>query len=146
MKKTETEIKYGDIIGLPHYQSVKRAHMSASDRAAQFSPFAALTGFDDGIRESARYVDKKSEPDEQAVAMLDRTLQELQAHLSEAPTVLIEHFEQDGSKPGGFYRTTEGQVVRIDRYQQVIELSDGTVISMPDLYSIEYTDSRENYE
>ena len=93
--------KYDDIINLPHHQSKVRPHMSVSDRAAQFAPFAALTGYGDAIRETERLTDRKIELSESQIAELDLRLGELLARIDEKPKVTITYFIADERKAGG---------------------------------------------
>ena len=95
--------KYDKIINLPHHVSSTRPHMSMIDRAAQFSPFAALTGYDAAVRETARLTEQKIELDEYEKAALDQRILLLQEHLKELPEVTITHFVPDERKDGGKY-------------------------------------------
>ena len=95
--------KYKDIIDLPHHQSKKRQRMSMIDRAAQFSPFAALTGHNDAIIETARLTDRQIELDEGTKSIINEKIQMISDYLSEKPTVTITHFEPDIKKDGGAY-------------------------------------------
>ena len=90
--------KYDDIINLPHHVSLTHPHMSRLDRAAQFSPFAALTGYDAAIKETARLTDKKVELGEYELEELNRTLLELSDHISQHPQVMVTYFEPDKCK------------------------------------------------
>lgn len=97
---------YGDIIDMP-YDGVKRhAKMSAEKRAAQFLPFAALTGFDDAINETARFVDEFHAPDEEESQRINNALRYLACHVKEHPQVTLCHFVKDPNKPGGKYETS----------------------------------------
>ncbi len=129
--------KYKDIINLPHQQSKKRQRMSMIDRAAQFSPFAALTGHDAAIIETARLTDRQIELDEGTKSIINEKIQMISDHLSENPTVTITHFEPDIKKDGGAYLNTTGTVKRIDEFKREILLTDGTVILIESVYDIE---------
>lgn len=129
--------KYKDIINLPHYQSKRRSRMSMIDRAAQFSPFAALTGHNDAIIETARLTDRKIELDEGTKSILNEKIQMISDYLSENPTVTFTHFEPDIKKDGGAYLKTTGIVKKIDDYNKEIYLTDGTMISIEHIYEIE---------
>ena len=94
---------YDDIINLPHHTSASRPHMSAYDRAAQFSPFAALTGYDSAITETARLTDKRAELDEYSKAALNEKLCMIQDQTDEQPEVSITYFQPDNKKSGGAY-------------------------------------------
>ena len=93
--------KYGDIINLPHPTSLNHPRMSLHDRAAQFSPFAALTGHHTAIAETGRLTDQRIELDESEIARVDAALQHLQELLPERPTVSITYFVPDERKSGG---------------------------------------------
>lgn len=127
---------YEDIINLPHYQSAHRAHMSNYDRAAQFSPFAALTGYDDAVKETARLTDSKIELDEYELQELNEKLNKIQDNLREDAEVSITYFVADKKKSGGSYKTISGIVKRIDEYEQLILMKDGTRIPIGDVLEI----------
>ena len=122
--------KYKDIINLPHHQSIKRQRMSMIDRAAQFSPFAALTGHNDAIIETARLTDRHIDLDESTKSIINEKIQMISDHLSQKPTVTITHFEPDIKKDGGAYLSTTSSVKRIDEFKREIILTDGTIISI----------------
>lgn len=129
--------KYKDIINLPHHQSKRRPRMSMIDRAAQFSPFAALTGHNDAIIETARLTDRKIELDEGTKSVLNEKIQMISDYLSEMPTVTFTHFEPDIKKDGGAYLKTTGTVKKIDDFNKEIYLTDGTIILIEHIYEIE---------
>ena len=129
--------KYKDIIDLPHHQSKTRQRMSMIDRAAQFSPFAALTGHNDAIIETARLTDRKIELDEGTKSVLNEKIQMISDYLSEMPTVTFTHFEPDIKKDGGAYLKTTGTVKKIDDFNKEIYLTDGTIILIEHIYEIE---------
>ncbi|MCD8122282.1 MAG: YolD-like family protein [Clostridiales bacterium] len=131
--------EYQDIIHLPHFVSEKRAHMSMSDRAAQFSPFAALTGYGDAVKETARLTDRRPELDEDEKQILSEKLTLLQAHLSESPTVEITRFHPDQKKDGGVCDTVSGVVKKLDTFQRTISLTDGTTISFDAIVALHGT-------
>lgn len=128
---------YDDIIHLPHHVSSKRPQMSMSDRAAQFSPFAALTGYDDAIQETSRLTEQKIELDEEALQELNERFNILQEHLCEQPEVRFTYFKPDAQKDGGVYLTVTGVVRKIKLYEREILLQDGTVIPVDDILKIE---------
>ncbi len=117
-------MSYDDIIDLPHYVSKKHPQMSITDRAAQFSPFAALVGFDDEIAETDRSVEQFAEPDENYLQELDEKLHYIAEHIVEQPLVELTHFVADETKSGGAYRTTQGTVKKIDEDKQQIVFTD----------------------
>lgn len=129
--------KYKDIIDLPHHQSKKRQRMSLIDRAAQFSPFAALTGHNDAIIETARLTDRQIELDEGTKSIINEKIQMISDHLSQKPNVTITHFEPDIKKDGGAYLNTTGTVKRIDEFKREILLTDGRIISIERISDIE---------
>lgn len=129
--------KYKDIINLPHHQSKRRPRMSMIDRAAQFSPFAALIGHNDAIIETARLTDRKIELDEGTKSVLNEKIQMISDYLSEMPTVTFTHFEPDIKKDGGAYLKTTGTVKKIDDFNKEIYLTDGTIILIEHIYEIE---------
>ena len=128
---------YADILHLPHHVSEKRPHMSLHDRAAQFSPFAALVGYGDIIDETARLTSRKRELDEAEKAELDRRIAILAAHLKEKPVVTIEFFVPDALKSGGAYEFKTGALVRISPVRKILTLADGTAIRFCDVAGIE---------
>ena len=128
--------KYDKIINLPHHVSSTRPHMSMIDRAAQFSPFAALTGYDAAVRETARLTEQKIELDEYEKAALDQRIL-LQEHLKELPEVTITHFVPDERKDGGKYVSITEAVKKIDTYEKQIVLVDKSKIPIENILSIE---------
>ena len=129
--------EYDDIIGLPHHRSKKRSPMSMHDRAAQFSPFAALTGFDSVIEETGRITDCRRELEDFGKERLDRALLRLQELLPHRPRVTMRCFNADPQKDGGTYRSCSGHVRKIDLYRQIIYLMDGTAVPMEDIFEME---------
>ena len=127
---------YADIIDLPHHVSKDRPHLSMHQRAAQFSPFAALVGYEDVIEETTRQTDLKRELGETEKAELDRKLSVIAAHLVEKPIVVIEYFVPDKTKAGGEYLFKSGSVVKILPVQKVLVLGDGTKIRIEDIANI----------
>ena len=117
--------KYDDIINLPHHRSDVHPHMSLYDRAAQFSPFSALTGHAAVLSETERLTDAMVELDESMKEELDMCLQRIQERMNEHPYVSVIYFEPDDKKDGGAYVTIEGSVKSIDRYERAIVLEDG---------------------
>ena len=129
--------KYKDIIDLPHHQSLRRPRMAMIDRAAQFSPFAALTGHNDAIIETARLTDRKIELDEGTKSIINEKIQMISDFLFEKPTVTFTHFEPDIKKEGGTYLNTTGTVKKIDEFKREIILTDGRIILIEHIYDIE---------
>lgn len=130
MENTNDIRKYNDIIDLPHHTSSKRARMSVSDRAAQFSPFAALNGYDAAIQETGRFTEEKIELDESSKSVLNEKLLIIKEHLADRPEITITYFQPDDRKEGGTYINVTGHVKRIDPYDKVVIMEDGTCIVM----------------
>ena len=128
---------YEDIINRPHHVSKTRPQMSMSDRAAQFAPFAALTGYDSAIKETGRLTNERIELDEEALTALDRKYQLLMEALDEAPEVTITYFQPDERKAGGKYVSATGAVKKVDDFERRITMQDGTRIPMDDVLSID---------
>lgn len=120
--------KYADIIGLPHHTSSTRIRMSAKNRAAQFSPFAALTGYDDAVKEAARLTDQWNGLSEDEKELLDRKLTIIMQQ--RRPAVRITFFEPDQKKTGGAYVCVTGVIRKISESSRRIILEDGTEISI----------------
>lgn len=129
--------KYDDIINLPHHESTKHPKMPALDRAAQFSPFAALTGHNAAIMETARLTDNRMELDEVRKEELNEHLQLIREHLVQKPQVSITYFVPDAKKEGGAYFTITGTIGKIEETRQQVIMENGTVIPMNDIYEIE---------
>lgn len=132
--------KYDDIINLPHFVSKKHPQMSIRDRAAQFSPFAALTGYDAEIKEATRLTDKRIELDEDVLDKLNERLYILWKVLDDGsvdPEVRITYFEKDLRKDGGRYITLSGRVKKIHEYRNVVIFEDGTEIPVHDIIDID---------
>lgn len=128
---------YEDILNLPHHVSKTRPQMSMLDRVAQFSPFAALTGYDDAIKETGRLTDEKIEMDEDRKAALDMKQAYLIEMIDEQPEISITYFLPDTKKSGGAYVTVTGNLKRFDEYERLLILTDGKKIPMDDIADIE---------
>ena len=128
---------YEDILNLPHHVSKTRPQMSMLDRAAQCSPFAALTGYDDAIKETGRLTDEKIEMDEDRKAALDMKQAYLIEMIDEQPEISITYFLPDTKKSGGAYVTVTGNLKRFDEYERLLILTDGKKIPMDDIADIE---------
>ena len=128
---------YDDIIDLPRPVSPRRTRMSPLGRAAQFAPFAALTGFEEEIDEAARLTDRCPELTEEDFLRLNGQLCELMGCIHEQPEVALTLFEPDEKKPGGAYRSVTGAVRRIDETGQTVILTDGRVIPFWKIHGIE---------
>ena len=128
--------QYDDIIRLPHPDSPKHPRMSLYDRAAQFSPFAALTGHSAAIAETGRLMDQRTELDEYEMARVDAELQRLQELLPSRPTASITYFVPDERKAGGAYQMIHGTVKRIDAVSGVLFLTDQRTIPITDIFDV----------
>ena len=128
---------YGDIIHLPHPVSLTHPRMTAIKRAAQFAPFAALTGLDAAVRESARLTAERRELNEDYIASLDNKLQFLNQNIENTPYASITYFKSDRSKSGGAYLTTSGNIQKIDTYEHCLKMTDGGIIPFTDIVSID---------
>ena len=127
---------YQDIIHLPHPTSAKHTRMPARDRAAQFSPFAALTGYEAAVKETARLTDRRIELDESEKEAIDLRLTLVQERLPEPTKVTITYFVPDKKKTGGAYVSVSGTVKRIDDYERMVILRNGTSIPIDDILHI----------
>lgn len=128
--------KYDAIINLPHRQSSKRPHMSVHDRAAQFTPFAALTGYGEEIAETARLTSRQIELSEEQMELLNDRLMRVKSQIHKRPLVQITFFVPDDRKSGGCYQEISGVVKRIDSYHKIIEMESGDSIPIEVIYSI----------
>ncbi len=129
--------KYDDILNLPHHVSSVHPHMSMHDRAAQFSPFAALTGYDDTVRETARLTDEKQELTTDRITDLNQKIAFLKEHVEERPQITVEYFIPDEKKSGGKYVTFSGKFKRIDEYNHNMVFASGEEIPLNDIFEIE---------
>ena len=127
---------YDDIIALPHPEPRTHPRMSLHDRAAQFSPFAALTGHSAAIAETGRLTDSRITLDESEMTRVDAALQRLRELLPQAPAVSITYFVPDERKTGGSYQTITGVVRRIDTVNSVLLLTDQRAIPIPDILDV----------
>lgn len=131
--------KYDDIMDLPHHVSATRPQMPMIDRAAQFQPFRALTGYEDAVHETARLTDEKPELTEDEKSLLDMKLQRLTDRLDSHPQVTLTWFQPDKRKAGGAYITTTGQLKKIDDFAGVLILLSGERIFIEDILDIQLT-------
>ena len=129
--------KYDDIIGLERPVSLKHQRMPKADRAAQFAPFAALTGYDDAIDETGRYTDNMAELSEDAREVLDRKQMFLKHIIDEKPEITVSYFVPDGKKSGGEYKEISGSLKAIDEYKRELVFTCGTRISAYMIRSID---------
>ena len=129
--------KYDDILNLPHHVSNARPHMSMHDRAAQFAPFSALTGYDDTVRETARLTAEKQELTADRTTDLNQKIAFLKEHAEGRPPITVEYFIPDEKKSGGKYVTLSGEFRRIDEYNHNMVFTSGEEIPLNDIFSIE---------
>ena len=118
---------YGDILHHSYPRPNKRARMSMVERAAQFAPFAALTGYDATIAETARLTGQRIELDESEKAALNMKLQQLQPLLVSSPTVTVTYFVPDRQKDGGSYTSITGQLKKIDSYRSCLLVNEASI-------------------
>ena len=130
--------KYDDIINMPHHVSGSHPQMDIMDRAAQFSPFAALPGYEAAVKEAARLTEQRIELDENEKAILDAKLSLLQKNLSLSPEVTLTYFQPEKQKTGGTYRSVTGKVQKIDTSNKCLILENGKRISASDILKIEF--------
>lgn len=136
-RESKDKHRYDDLLELPHHVSKVHPQMPVRERAAQFSPFAALTGYEAAVRETARLTDELAELDEDCREELDRRLALLWENLGRKPEVTILYFEPDGRKAGGEYRSAEGTVKKIDTWGRCLVMSDGLRLPMEHIVQIE---------
>ncbi len=147
---SESENTYDDIIHLPHHVSCKRPQMPLEDRAAQFSPFAAVVGHEASVKEAARLTNEKRDLDESQKIIINEQLREIEAKIEEqiqvekefgseavsesGVDVEIEHFEADTLKSGGQYLVATGRVTKIDAYSHCVHMTCGKVIAIDNIF------------
>lgn len=127
---------YDDIINLPHYESKTRKRMSLEARSAQFAPFAALTGYDEKVKETARLTDRKIELNEEELNIINCKLQLLKEVIKQQPYITATIFVKDKFKDGGSYINVSGTVRRIDEVNEKIIFLDKNVIEFKDIINI----------
>jgi len=129
--------KYEDIINLPHHVSTKHPQMSMESRAAQFAPFAALTGYDEQIKETTRKTDRKIEIDDELRELLNKKLNILNENISTKPYIKVIYFVKDQRKTGGTYCEKKGNIRKIDIPNELIIFDDKTKIKLTDILDID---------
>ena len=129
--------RYDDIINMPHHVSATHKPMLIADRAAQFSPFAALTGYEDAIDETARLTQEWVELDENEKELLNEKLQQIREQLPTHPQVTFTYFEPDKKKQGGAYLMAEGRVRKIDELKGAFLMEDGTEVLIQYVVGVE---------
>lgn len=131
---------YEDIINLPHHISKKHRPMPREARAAQFAPFAALTGYESDVNEAARYTDKRRELGEYETERLNRRINEIRDGSHGDAEVIITYFKPDEKKAGGEYLNIGGRVKKIDDYCRTLTLTSGAAIPLDDISEIVFKD------
>lgn len=139
MSGHEKTHKYDGIIRLPHHISERHRAMPVTDRAAQFSPFAALTGYDAAIAETARETERRIEIDEYEKAALDQKLRLIREHIGQRPEITVTYFLPDLIKEGGAYRTVTGRLKKIAEYEGALVFEDGLKISLKEIVGLEFS-------
>ena len=129
--------KYDDILRLPHHVSASRKPMAMTARAAQFAPFAALSGYDAEVQEAGRLTDRPIEPDEYEKEAMNARLRLLARHFREEWVVSLVFFQPDERKAGGAYVTRTGTVKKLYETERLLTLTDGTVIPLDDLIALD---------
>lgn len=129
---------YDDIINMPRHISSKYPQMKIIDRAAQFAPFAALTGHKESINEASRITDSKKELDENQKEILNNKLNYILLNLDKLLEIKITYFQADLKKSGGKYVTVLASIKKIDEYNKVLVLNNGKKIKIDDLYWLEW--------
>ena len=133
---------YEDIINLPHHISKKHRPMPREARAAQFAPFAALTGYESDVNEAARYTGKRRELGEYETERLNRRINEIRNGIHGNTEVIITYFKPDEKKAGGEYLNIGGRVRKIDDYGRTLTLTSGALIPLDDIYEIVFKDGK----
>lgn len=128
--------KYDDIINMPHHISKKHPRMTLENRSAQFAPFAALTGYDDQIKETGRTTDRKIDITDEIKNDLNTKLQIIQEKINIKPEVTITYFIPDSKKEGGSYKTVNSNVLKIDKYKQKIILKGNNDVAISEIVGI----------
>ena len=131
------EHRYDDMLYLPHHTSLTRRPMPLADRAAQFSPFAALTGYEAAIQETARLTDAFVELSEDSKAVLNEKFLMLMEAVSTRPEISVTFFREDGEKAGGAYHTLTGRLRKIDAYTRTLFLENGETIPLEMIHDIQ---------
>lgn len=133
---------YEDIINLPHHISKKHRPMPREARAAQFAPFAALTGYESDVNEAARYTGKRRELGEYETERLNRRINEIRDGIHGNTEVIITYFKPDEKKAGGEYLNIGGRVRKIDDYGRTLTLTSGALIPLDDISEIVFKDGK----
>lgn len=133
--------KYSKLQNITRPQYPDLPPMSIEDRAAQFSPFAAVVGYDDAVEETARFTDSMIELSEDEVVLLNEALARLRKNIGEKPQVKVTYFVPDSKKEGGEYVAKSGVVKRIDEYENVLIFTDGDKVAVSSIIKVEFVDA-----
>lgn len=133
--------KYSKLKNITRPQYPDLPPMSIEDRAAQFSPFAAVVGYDDAVEETARYTDSMIELSEDEVVLLNGALARLRESIGEKPQIRVTYFVPDAKKDGGEYVSKTGIVKRIDEYENVLIFTDGDKVAVSSIIKVEFVDT-----
>ncbi len=136
-------MKYDDIINLPHHVSANHPQMPMANRAAQFAPFAALTGYNSAIKETARPTESEMELETDDQDRLDGILNTIRTIVNQHPMISIVYFIPDKNKTGGAYNTLTGTLRRIDEYDNTLVMDDGDTIKIASIIDMQLKDSQE---
>lgn len=136
---------YDDIIDMPRHVSKRHPQMPIANRAAQFTPFAALTGHKEALVELERLTDKKKILDENKKVQLDASLQEIMMYIHDQPAITVTYFKEDALKEGGAYYTITKRIKRIDDYNRTLIFMDHTCIPIDEIYEIALMDDVVDY-
>ena len=128
--------KYDDIIDLPHHVSKTRKPMSLYNRAAQFAPFAALTGYDDAIEETARLTETKVELSDELKNDLNQKINFIKNNIKVHPEITIKYFVRDNKKSGGIYKSLTSIIKKVDDFNKCLIFADNTNVCFDDIISI----------
>lgn len=131
-----SENKYEDIINMPHHVSTRHMHMSMYDRSAQFAPYAALTGYGDEVKETARLTDDWMDIDADVKAYLDENLKIIASKIESRPKISVTYFIKDSKKDGGEYTNIIGNLRRIDEVNQLLILENGLEIKISSIIDL----------
>lgn len=146
MNKVDDRFPYEDIVDLPHPVAKNRARMSMIDRAAQFSPFSALSGYDAAIRETARLTEEMSLLDDDSKVILDRKLRTIMEQPVGKREAVITYFQPDDKKSGGAYVSVSGEIKKLDDALRAVYMKDGTKIAVDAIVDVEGNVLRDQAE
>lgn len=127
------DYKYNDIINLPHHVSKKHPQLSKASYAAQFSPFAALTGYEGIVSEAARFTNERVELGDKEKDILNAKLQIIGDHIKEQPELELTYFQKDKKKSGGAYLKKTARIKRVDDVERIMYFTDGTNLPIDDI-------------